>query len=135
MTSLPVLDSLIEGTTYLSVYSQIYSITEHRSLDLTVTVSMRNVNQSDTIYLDHAKYYNTSGKLIRTYFDKTVFIAPLETIEIVIDKKDRAGGSGANFLFDWKVGAGVHAPFFEAVMISTDGSKGISFVTDGQRVE
>jgi hypothetical protein len=34
-------DSLIHGTTYLSVYSQIYSQTEHTTHDLTATVSMK----------------------------------------------------------------------------------------------
>jgi hypothetical protein len=134
-TSLPAVDSLVEGTSYLSVYSQIYSMTEHLSFDLAATVSMRNVNRSDTIYLKHAEYYDTHGKLIRTYFDRPIFIAPLETIEIIIDRTDKAGGSGANFLFDWTTKPGVHEPFFEAVMISTAGSMGISFVTEGRKVE
>jgi hypothetical protein len=135
MVGLPVLDSLTKGTTYLSVYSQIYSFTEHRSADLTVTVSMRNTNRADTIFIRHADYYDTAGKLIRTYFNQPVFIGPLETVEIIIDEIDRAGGSGANFLFDWMIKPGIHEPFFEAVMISTAGSQGLSFVTEGRRVE
>ena len=38
-------DSLLtKGKTYLSIYSQVYSLSEHRKHNLTVTVSMRNTS-------------------------------------------------------------------------------------------
>ena len=40
-------DSLINGSTYLSVYSEIYSETEHATINLTATVSLRNINKRD----------------------------------------------------------------------------------------
>ena len=125
-------DSLTDKTSYLSVYSRIYSITEHRTINLTVTVSLRNTDPSDTIYIKNAGYYNTEGKLIRRYFDKPVYISPLETLEIVIDEKDNKGGSGANFIFDWAANKTSNEPLFEAVMISTSGQQGISFTTKGK---
>ena len=134
-TLIPALDSLTTGTTYLSVYSQIYSFSEHRSQDLTVTVSMRNTNKKDTIYIQRAEYFGTNGKPIRTYFTQPVFIGPMETVEIIIDNDDRTGGSGANFLFEWSVKSDIHPPLFEAVMISTAGSLGISFVTQGKQID
>lgn len=127
-------DSLISGSSYLSVYSEIYSETEHATINLTATVSLRNINKSDTIYLEKARYYNTRGKLIRSYFNKPIFIAPLETVEIVIDERDKEGGSGANFIFDWKVKPNTHEPFFECAMISTYGQQGLSFTTQGIRI-
>lgn len=127
-------DSLLQGSTYLSVYSEIYSQTEHITHDLTVTVSMRNINLTDTIFINHAEYYDTKGKAIRKYFPKTIFISPMETVEIVIDQIDKEGGSGANFLFDWTVKPGTNVPLFEGVMISTSGQQGISFTTQGVRV-
>lgn len=125
-------DSLLQGTSYLSVYSQIYSQTEHSTHDLTATVSMRNVNREDTIYIARAEYFNTEGNLIRTYFDQTIYIAPMETVEIIIDERDKSGGTGANFLFQWKVKPNTHQPLFEGVMISTSGQQGLSFTTQGQ---
>ena len=132
---LPVMDSVVSGSTYLSVYSQIYSQTEHLTHDLTATVSMRNINRKDTVYLTNAEYFDTHGNLIRTYFNTTIYIAPMETIEIVIDEHDREGGTGANFIFDWKAAPGVPEPLFEAVMISTSGQQGLSFATQGKRIE
>lgn len=127
-------DALVSGTTYLSVYSQIYSMTEHKTHDLTATISMRNTSRYDTAFIQKAEYYNTKGDLIRTYFDKPIFIAPLETVEIVIDQIDKEGGSGANFIFEWKIKQNLNEPFFESVMISTSGQQGISFTTQGKKI-
>jgi hypothetical protein len=128
-------DSLTRGTTYLSVYSQIYSQTEHRKHDLTATVSMRNTNRADTVYITKAEYFDTGGKLLRTYFDRPIFIVPMETLEIILGERDPHGGSGANFLFDWATKPGANEPYFEAVMISTSGQQGLSFMTQGKRVK
>ena len=128
-------DSLTSGNTYLSVYSQIYSQSEHRTQDLTVTVSMRNINLTDTVYVFKATYFDTKGKEIRSYLKNPIFLAPMETAEIVIDEVDKEGGTGANFLFDWKVKKNSTEPFFEAVMISTSGQQGLSFTTQGKRIE
>lgn len=128
-------DSMESGTTYLSVYSHIYSLSEHITHDLTATISMRNINRYDTVFIQKAEYYSTKGELIRTYFDKLIFIAPLETVEIVIDQIDKEGGSGANFIFEWKMKHNLNEPFFESVMISTSGQQGISFTTQGRKIE
>jgi hypothetical protein len=128
-------DTLISGQTYLSVYSQIYSSTEHRTHNLTVTVSMKNINLNDSVFIEKATYYNTKGDLIRTYFNKPIYLAPLETVEIVIDEVDKHGGTGANFVFDWKKKPTINDPHFESVMISTSGQQGISFTSQGIKIE
>ncbi|WP_304140802.1 DUF3124 domain-containing protein, partial [Mesoflavibacter zeaxanthinifaciens] len=61
-------DSLEYGKSYLSIYSQIYSLTEHTKHNLTSMVSMRNTSDKDTIYLLRAEYYDTHGKSVRKYF-------------------------------------------------------------------
>lgn len=124
-------DSLITGSTYLAVYSAIYQVTDDRTYNLTVTVSLRNINASDSVYIFNAKYYNTHGELIKTYADHPIYIKPLETLEIVIAEADETGGTGGNFIFDWARPKGVHEPHFEAVMISTTGQQGLSFNTQG----
>lgn len=130
-TELPMNDTLLRGSSYLSIYSSIYDGTEKALHHLTATASMRNVSVSDSIYILKASYYNTKGDAIRTYFDKPIFLKPLETIEIVIDQDDKYGGTGANFIFDWAIKSDNHEPIFEAVMISTTGQQGISFITRG----
>ena len=131
----PFNDSMIQGTSYLSVYSEIYSQTEHITHDLTATVSIRNVNRKDSIFIDKAEYFDTHGNSIRSYFNGTIYIAPMETVEIVIDETDREGGTGGNFLFDWKIKPESNEPLFEAIMISTSGQQGLSFSTAGKRID
>ena len=128
-------DSLESGKTYLSVYSQIYSISEHKTHNLTVTTSIKNISLKDTVYVTKAEYFDTHANPIRTYFDKPIFVAPLETVEIVINEVDIEGGTGANFIFDWKIKPNTLEPFFEGIMISTYGQQGLSFTTQGKRIE
>lgn len=130
---LPTNDSLISGSTYLALYSQIYQHSNAHTYDLTTTVSIRNISSSDTVFLTGADFYDTHGTLIRAYLQFPVFLAPLETIEIVIDEGDQSGGTGANFLFDWKTRNESAAPYMQAVMISTAGQQGLSFTTEGIR--
>lgn len=132
-TALP--DSLEIGSTFLSIYSQIYMRNDQDQANLTATVSLHNPNLNDQIFIDKAVYFNTHGEPIRVYFDKTIFIQPMETVQIVIDGIDSEGGTGANFVFDWQIKPGTNEPIFEAVMISTQGRLGISFVTAGKKIK
>ncbi|WP_299184936.1 DUF3124 domain-containing protein [uncultured Aquimarina sp.] len=128
-------DSLSYGKSYLSVYSQIYSISEKKIHNLTSMISMRNMSEKDTIYLLRAEYYDTHGKSVRKYFELPIYLAPLETTEIVIDEIDISGGTGSNFIFEWKIPQHCPEPLFEGVMTSTMGQQGLSFLTEAKRIE
>lgn len=129
------LDSLSSGSTYLSVYSHIYSNTEHEDISLGATVSIKNPNRTDTIFVTSAEYFDTHGKSLRNYANSPVYVSPMETVEIIINRLDKEGGSGANFIFEWKKKPSSYEPFFECVMISSDASRGYSFTTQGYRLE
>ncbi len=128
-------DSLEYGKTYLSTYSQIYSTSEHKTHNLTAMVSLRNTSDKDTVYVLKANYYDTHGKHVRTYFNTPIYLAPLETAEIIIDEIDVIGGTGSNFIFEWNIPMGTSEPLFEGVMNSTMGQQGLSFTTQGRRIE
>ncbi|QGY42392.1 DUF3124 domain-containing protein [Maribellus comscasis] len=130
--SLPQNNSLSTGRSYLSVYSDIYDLTDETKHLLTSTVSIRNTSVNDSIFVTKADYFNTHGKLIRSYVDSPVYLTPMETVEIVIHRRDNLGGSGANFIFEWAVKNPKYEPLFEAVMIWTTGNQGISFTTKGK---
>jgi hypothetical protein len=124
-------NDFFKGKSYLPVYSHIYHIHEHRTFDLTVTVSIRNVSSTDTVFIKTADYYNTIGENIRQYIKNPIHLMPLETLEIIIEEQDTEGGSGANFVFEWAMKNEKNPPLFEAVMISTNGQQGLSFTTRG----
>jgi hypothetical protein len=96
---------------------------------------MRNTSDKDTIYLLRAEYYDTHGKSVRNYFDFPIYLAPMETTEIVIDEVDVSGGTGSNFIFEWKIPDNCPEPLFEGVMTSTIGQQGLSFTTLAKRIK
>ena len=128
-------DSLEYGKSYLSIYSQIYSLTEHKTHNLTAMASLRNTSDLDTIYLLKAEYFGTHGNSLRTYFDQPIYLAPLETTEIIIDELDITGGTGSNFIFEWKIPKGSPEPIFEGVMNSTMSQQGLSLRTQAIRIK
>ncbi|MGS0527925.1 DUF3124 domain-containing protein [Zobellia nedashkovskayae] len=128
-------DSLEYGKSYLSIYSQIYSMTEHKTHNLTAMASLRNTSDKDTVYLTKAEYFDTHGKPVRTYFNHPIYLAPMETTEIIIDEVDIEGGTGSNFLIEWKVPKGCPEPLFEGIMNSTMSQQGLSFTTQARRIE
>lgn len=125
------LDSLSLGKTYLPVYSHIYHCYDNQVFDLTITVSIRNISMSDSVFILTADYYDTDGDNIRQYIKNPVSLKPMETVEIIIVEDDTDGGSGANFMFEWAAKDAENPPLFEAVMISTYGQQGLSFTTRG----
>ena len=133
--NLNTMDSLEFGKSYLSIYSQIYSISEHKTHNLTAMVSLRNTSDLDTIYILKAEYYDTHGKSIRKYFNQSIYLAPLETIAIIIDETDITGGTGSNFIFEWKIPKNCSEPLFEGIMNSTMGQQGLSFTTQAKRIK
>lgn len=131
----PIKDSLVHGKSYLSIYSQIYSSSEHKTHNLTAMVSLRNTSEKDTIYLLKGEYFDTHGLSLRSYFKHPIYLAPLETTEIIIDEMDVEGGTGSNFIFEWKTPIGCPEPLFEGVMNSTVGQQGLSFTTQSKRIQ
>ncbi len=135
-TAIMPVDSILEkGKTYLSVYSDVYSYSEHSTHNLTSTISLRNRDAQHEVFITKATYFDTKGTALFNYIKKPIALKPMETIHIVIDERDDSGGTGANFIFDWSMKKEGTPPLFEAVMISTQGQQGLSFVTTGERIK
>jgi len=62
-------------------------------------------------------------KEIEAYLTNQVTLGPLGTTEILVERHDATGGSGANFLVDWVATNPVSQPIIEAVMIDPTGIK------------
>ena len=117
---------------YVPAYSHVYSGDDQRPVDLTATLSVRNADPRAPIRLTSVRYVGSEGATLRSYLDAPRVLAPLATAAFVVDETDRAGGVGASFLVEWTADGPVAAPVVEAVMISTAGQQGISFVTEGR---
>ena len=113
---------------YVPAYSHIYTGNRQSRSLLTVTLSIRNTDTSHAIEIVSVDYYDTKGVLLKKYLPSPVLLKPLESIRYVVDYDDKTGGSGANFLIEWRSGNLVNPPIMEAIMI---GSRS-SFTSRGQ---
>ena len=134
-TALP--DPIMSRTVYVPVYSSVYLGTDVRQnmVNLAVTVSVRNVSARHPLVLNFVRYYDSDGKQIREYVSGPSELAPLATVEFVIQRNDIAGGPGANFLVQWAGASEIDEPIIEAVMVGVSGNAGFSFTSSGRTVK
>jgi Protein of unknown function (DUF3124) len=122
-----------EGQTlYVPAYSHIYIGNKANLYQLTVTLSIRNVDPLSSITLTAVDYYGTKGELIKHYLDSPLVLPSLNTTRYIILSTDKGGGSGANFIVKWSSKELVNPPIVESIMIGTQSQQGISFTSRGQ---
>jgi len=112
---------------YVPAYSHVYH-QKGAPYFLTVTLNIRNTDAENEIVVSSVRYFNTGGKEVRSMLSKPLRLGPLAATEFVIERDDKAGGSGASFIVDWQAGTEVNQPLVETVMIDTKGQQGISFI-------
>ncbi len=122
-------------TIYVPAYSHIYGGNREIPILLTVTLSIRNVEIDNTIEVTEVNYHETKGALLKSLLEKPVLLEPQESKRFVIPEKDKAGGSGANFIVKWKSEKAVNPPIVETVMIGVQSQQGISFTSRGQAIK
>lgn len=124
---------LTDGQTiYVPAYSHIFSGNREQPLMLTVTLSIRNIDPRHQIKITTVDYYETQGKRLKKYLNEPRILKPMESLRYVIPESDKSGGSGANFIVEWKSDKSVNPPIVESVMIGTQSQQGISFTSRGR---
>jgi len=122
---------IYKDTTYVPVYSDIYSETKDVRFNLTATLSLRNTSFKHDIYVSEVDYFDSHGKKTKSFLTKPIELGPMQSVEYVIDENDTSGGTGANFIINWSAKNEKVKPLFQGIMISTRGQLGISFSTTG----
>ena len=115
---------------YVPAYSHVYE-SEGKPYLLTTTLSIRNVSMEHELIVKAIRYFDTRGIERRSFLKKPVRLQALGTTEVLVERSDVSGGSGANFLVEWYATSPVNAPVIEAVMIDTTSQQGISFARRG----
>ncbi len=124
-------DQLSQGqTVYVPAYSHIYSGNREMPSLLAVTLSIRNTDLNHPIEILSVNYYETQGKLLKKLVSSPLIMNALGTERYIIPQKDKTGGSGANFIVQWRAQKPVNTPIIEAIMI---GSR-VSFTSRGQTI-
>lgn len=120
---------------YVPVYSHIYYEDPSKSVDLAVTLSVRNTDAKNAIIVTSVNYYGTDGKLLKEYLNDEILLEPMATADFVVARTDSTGGAGANFVVNWVAEHQVSEPIAEAVMISAGSGRELSFVSRGVPIE
>jgi len=127
-------DYVVTGqTVYVPVYSHVYSLGGQPFL-MEATLSVRNTDQRRPISVTTVRYYDTKGRMIEDFLKTPLPLAPLESTELLVEKKDTRGGAGANFIVEWSASQTVNEPIIEAVMVGIHSSGNISFVSPGRPI-
>lgn len=119
-------------TVFVPAYSEIFYGDANRLLELTTTLAIHNTNETSPITITSVAYFDTNGTLIHEYIPEPVTLAAMATTGFVVESRDRRGGWGANFLVKWESADPVFSPAVEAVMISAQGTEGVSLVSIGR---
>lgn len=126
-------DSILKKS-YVPAYSHIYA-SKNNAIEMAITLSLRNTDNTTNVQILSVLYYNTEGKLIRKYINDGYTLKPLETKEIFIESSDLVGGSGANFLIEFKAKETTSEPIFESIMVSEkDPGKSHTFISRGKNI-
>ncbi len=125
------MDRSIGQTIYVPAYSHVYHGNKLKTIDLTATVSLRNVDPVRSIMLIAAEYYSEQGKPLKQFVAKPFVLPPLATAHYTIKEADRDGGATPFFLVSWRSDEPALAPLAESVMIGAASTQGISFVCFG----
>lgn len=116
---------------YVPIYSHIYAGNREQPIYLAATLSIRNTDFKGAIKIVRADYYDTQGQLIKRFIETPVTLTGMASTRYIIKESDKIGGSGANFVVEWRADAPVNPPLIESIMISTKSQMGVSFTSRG----
>lgn len=112
---------------YVPAYSEIPYGDRGFTVNLTVTLSVRNTDRKNPIKIKLLEYHSSTGSLVRSYLSEPQGLKPLASCEFGVKESDRSGGISASFIVEWESETPVSPPLVETVMISTISTQGISF--------
>jgi hypothetical protein len=122
------------ATVYVSIYSNVYVGPRATPLQLAGMLSIRNTDPRHTIIVTSVDYYDSGGRMIRSYLEEPLELGGLASTRYYIKEYDKEGGSGANFIVRWHSRKEVNVPIIEAIMTGAGRGEGISFRCPGQEI-
>lgn len=126
-------------TLYLPIYSHVW----HGDLKaggyplkslVSALVSIRNTDLKHPIRVLSARYFDTGGKPLHEHIAAAKIIPPMGTYELYVERKESAGGSGANFVILWEAAMPANLPVVEAVHADIQGHRTLSFITTARAI-
>ena len=79
-------------TVYVPTYSNIFVGDREIAWQLSALLSIHNTDLVQTITITRVDYYDSDGKLVRKYLEKSQKINPMGSIKFYVKASDTAGG-------------------------------------------
>jgi hypothetical protein len=127
-------DTFERKTFYVPVYSHIYTSLDNY-IKMSITLSVRNTDFSEDLYIENIGYYNTEGKLVKSYISQPHILKSMGSTDFIVDLDDMSGGNGAKFIVKIASKKQTPIPVIQAIMIHSVGNNNFSFVTDGYLIK
>jgi hypothetical protein len=133
------LRALSGQTVYVPVYSHIW----HGNLDakgkpqmllLSSMLAVRNTDPDSGFAVTSVRYYDTNGKLLREFITKPTRLGPMASTDFFVEHKDDDGGTGANFVVEWKADRPISPPIIETVNAYFFGPHSRAFTSPGRAI-
>lgn len=126
-------------TVYVPIYSEIRhgNVSSSGKTDtalMSVLVSVRNTDPNTAIRVLAAPYYNSDGVLLRNSLATPKVLPPFGTLEIFVELRENAGGSGANYAVKWDANTAVSPPIVEALHSRFQAGYSMAFISRGRAI-
>lgn len=120
---------------YMPVYSNIPHDSDSSKFNMSAFVAFHNTDFNNKIRLQKVQYFDTKGRLVHDFLlDQIKELSPLETIDFYIPHRDQ-GGTGANFLIEWRSDSLVSEPLVESITINLVWQNTIGILSQGKVIK
>jgi hypothetical protein len=124
---------------YVPVYSNILhgntnSKGQAMQLLLSSMLSIRNTDPKNGMEVISVRYYDTNGKLLREFVQNPLVLGAMASGDYFVEHSDKDGGSGANFLVEWKATKPINPPIIETVNAYFFGTQSVAFTSPGRPI-
>lgn len=118
---------------YVPAYARIHHLKlKDRTAALVTTLAIHNTDLQQPLVLRSVNYYAENGTLLKSYAKRPRLLPPLSTAIYYLAPGEQTGaGIGANAVVEWVAEKTISKPLIESIMVSTDHTLGISFMSPG----
>lgn len=116
---------------YVPAYARIYSYKEGQTMALVTTLAIHNTDPESSLVLRSVRYFAEDGSMLHEYLKQPRLLKPMATAIYHLYPEKPNTGTGSNAVVEWVSEKKISKPIIEAVMISTEGTQGISFISPG----
>lgn len=128
--------SLSQGqTVYVPIYNAIRIGDRGNPFPLATTLCIRNTDRKSAITVTSVDYYDSQGKLIKSFLTTPQRLGPLAAMDRFIKSSDMEGGLYPSFIVRWSSKATVNEPLIQGIIVGDRSGQGISFISRGRVLE